>query len=605
MTLPVAPGRARYYAPSMSRITAVCVCAAMIVGGCGGSSDDATTKSSVLQPGDRIDDVGLDVVAGDEAMAELDAAMASDVRDELETQGVALPSDSFVISDAAYAEAQQLIEELQAEALPDAGIDAATGEPAGVASPTGSVDAFSGTGQVVGQIPLAGPLVMARSAGASVRAQESQQTVGLTISMLFAKTLLDWSRKGAEKFDTGSKDVGSAIGSGQDVDLAMEMSRDGNRVSATGGFGLTQKMTVDGKTVTVTTKGKVKLAVDLCPDANGLVNVEFHVVASTSAAVSGAGSGSSDMRIDGTAVATVDDSAEISDVTMEFDVKRGSRGTKSGSEANPRSSYIESRWQMGFPSGIDLAKATYTGEVVRNSSKATQADWHESRTPIMVVATVAVESALDIAREHWQTGNCVKLIIDAPARAKPRSKHSITAMVHHGPEDVDLELPVTASVTAGGESIDPSKASGKPAEFTYTAPEKAGVTATVSFEVRSKRGADQKSVDIEIRKTVWDASTQSGRISISGTVTDIEAPFTLDGEFEGGEAVLTFVPTNEHGGTYRYTGGGSGVTVRGRGTYTLEEGEGEVLTLRYSGSGCAKPGVCGQTSAVVTLTPQE
>ncbi len=311
------------------------------------------------------------------------------------------------------------------------------------------------------------------------------------------------------------------------------------------------------------------------------------------------------MRIDGTAVATVDDSAEISDVTMEFDVKRGSRGLRAGTETNPKSSFIESRWQLRLPSGFDLTKATYTGEVVRNSSQATQADWDESRISILVVATVAVESALDVAREHWQTGNCVKLIVDAPARAKPRSKHPITAMVHHGPEDVDLELPVTASVTAGGESIDPPKASGKPAEFTYTAPDKDGVTATVILEVRSKRGADQKSVDIEIRKTVWDASTQSGRISISGTVTDIESPFTLDGEFEGGEAVLTFVPTDEHGGTYRYTGGGSGVSVRGRGTYTLEGNEGEVLTLRYSGSGCARPGVCGQTSAVVTLTPQD
>ncbi len=89
--------------------------------------------------------------------------------------------------------------------------------------------------------------------------------------MLFAKILLDWSRKGAEKFDTGSKDVGSPVGGGQDIDLGMEMSRDGNRVSATGSFGLTQKMTVDGQTVTVKTKGKVKLAVDLCPDTNGRV----------------------------------------------------------------------------------------------------------------------------------------------------------------------------------------------------------------------------------------------------------------------------------------------------------------------------------------------
>jgi len=105
-------------------------------------------------------------------------------------------------------------------------------------------------------------------------------------------------------------------------------------------------------------------------------------------------------------------------------------------------------------------------------------------------------------------------------------------------------------------------------------------------------------------RTEWTASTASGRISISGTVTDLTVPFTLDGVFQGGAAELTFVPADEHGGSYSYAGGGSGATVRGEGSYTLEGNEDEPLTLTYHGRGCASPGGCAETTAVVTLTPQ-
>ena len=40
----------------------------------------------------------------------------------------------------------------------------------------------------------------------------------------------------------------------------------------------------------------------------------------------------------------------------------------------------------------------------------------------------------------------------------------------------------------------------------------------------------------------YEASTQSGRISITGRVSDVNKPFTLSGTFQGGSAELTFLP---------------------------------------------------------------
>ena len=88
---------------------------------------------------------------------------------------------------------------------------------------------------------------------------------------------------------------------------------------------------------------------------------------------------------------------------------------------------------------------------------------------------------------------------------------------------------------------------------------------------------------------------------VSGTVADVAAPFTLDVSFAGGSAVLSFAPTDEHGGTYSYEGS----LVSGGGSYTIAGDEGGPLTLNYSGNGCAVGGQCAATAAVVTLTPND
>jgi hypothetical protein len=275
------------------------------------------------------------------------------------------------------------------------------------------------------------------------------------------------------------------------------MGRSGNRITATGGFGVTQTITVEGQTITMSVTAKAKLSVDICPDPSGIVNVEFHVEAKTSGNVPGAGSASSDLTIDGTAVAQVDDSAEIADVGMQFTSGQGARTLGAGTEANPNASYFEMDWELGMHGNDIHNLEVHKVEATRVSSQPPDGVSDSFRLT-MLGAAFAVQVALDKARDHWQNGGCVKLKVDAPVRVSPKSESPVTAMVHHEQEKQDLELPVTAEITAEGKSIDPDSATGKPAQFTYTAPDKGGVTATVNFETRSRRGADQKSVNIEI-----------------------------------------------------------------------------------------------------------
>lgn len=110
----------------------------------------------------------------------------------------------------------------------------------------------------------------------------------------------------------------------------------------------------------------------------------------------------------------------------------------------------------------------------------------------------------------------------------------------------------------------------------------------------------------------YQASTQSGNISITGRVSDVNNRFNLTGTFQGGSAQLTFLPdlvplegNLSPGGSFFYTGGGSGATISGDGSYTLAGTLGQPLTLRYSASGCANPGRCEDTDVVILLTPIE
>jgi hypothetical protein len=297
------------------------------------------------------------------------------------------------------------------------------------------------------------------------------------------------------------------------------------------------------------------------------------------------------------------DVEHVTDTAPDGDAGVGVPDEGAGDSAGPpeiSGSYVEMEWHTSFPPDAESVPAS--GRVVRSSSQATAADMQDTFQQMLDGAVDAVQTAVDRARDHWQHGQCVQLQVDAPKTVKPSSTSTISVAVSHVDEG-PLALPVSGTLVSGGESLDPSSDDGPSAEFRYTAPDEAGETATLQFEVRSRRGADQKSVGVQVTKPALVASTVSGQISISGTVSDIDAPFTLEGEFQGGSATLVFSPTSDQGGTMSYSGGGSGVTVSGDGSYTLvDDGDGS-YTLRYTSQGCTSLNTCREQSAVISLDP--
>jgi hypothetical protein len=247
-------------------------------------------------------------------------------------------------------------------------------------------------------------------------------------------------------------------------------------------------------------------------------------------------------------------------------------------------------------------------ELNRSGGAATPAFAQETYQLGRLFGLLLAALIADKAEAGWQSGRCVKLepTTDPAKRTglKPSTKVTITAAPRSQVDGGPVGGTVTATLT-GATALNPA---GTPvqadATFTYTALSEKNADASVALEARSKRGVAKATVVFSTKQLAYVASGGGSRITITGEVADVAAPFDLSGTFPGDKVTLSFTPKDEHGGTYTYSGGGSGVTVKGQGTYTIAGTVGEVLTLTYHGNGCASPGGCAATTAVVTLTPK-
>ena len=75
---------------------------------------------------------------------------------------------------------------------------------------------------------------------------------------------------------------------------------------------------------------------------------------------------------------------------------------------------------------------------------------------------------------------------------------------------------------------------------------------------------------------------ESNQVSFSGEICSLEKPFVIDGVFPGGTASTTFTPDNAAGGVTAMSGGGSGCTQSGEGTYTIVSNSDNSLTLQWT-----------------------
>lgn len=113
---------------------------------------------------------------------------------------------------------------------------------------------------------------------------------------------------------------------------------------------------------------------------------------------------------------------------------------------------------------------------------------------------------------------------------------------------------------------------------------------------------------VSTRQAGYTASGGSDEITITGSIDDLGAPFTLQGSFAGGSAVFTYTPTDERHGSMSYQAAGGGATANGSGPYTITGEDGGPLTLTQTATGCAQAGGivagCRTSNQVITLTPR-
>ena len=104
----------------------------------------------------------------------------------------------------------------------------------------------------------------------------------------------------------------------------------------------------------------------------------------------------------------------------------------------------------------------------------------------------------------------------------------------------------------------------------------------------------------------YEASGGGSGLSVSGTIDDLAAPFTLEGKFKGATVTMEFQPKSAYRGKVTDHFAGSGVTGGDKGTYTIKVNENDTLTLNATTKG--RPNRVGKSKSnkpVITLTPIE
>ena len=215
---------------------------------------------------------------------------------------------------------------------------------------------------------------------------------------------------------------------------------------------------------------------------------------------------------------------------------------------------------------------------------------------------------VNAAEKGWKSGRCVQLNVSpsaGPSGLAPGATVTVSAQPRSKIDRAPTGGTVTAVLSGGEKSIDPSSTPLQAdAEFTYTASDEKDKSGTVDFEAKSKRGIGKASVTFDTNSVRYSASYSGGGISISGLVANLSAPFDLDATFTGGDAVFSFTPNDEQGGSFAINGGGSGATVTGGGTYTVTDNDDGTKTLLATGNACVDvSSICSDVVHPITLTP--
>ncbi len=338
----------------------------------------------------------------------------------------------------------------------------------------------------------------------------------------------------------------------------------------------------------VTTKLAVKIGISPCPDASGRFEASAKV--DISATKTGGRTGQRG-TLDVTITGQVNDDAKLESSDAEYRMQWADF-------ANSKGSFVDVSGAMG---DTTLRSLTFN----RSGGKPNSSLYEAAATLGALYGMMVKGKVVDAAEKGWQSGRCVTLKPTAspgPKGMKPGATSTINAAPRSRIDGGPVGGSVKATLTAGGAAVKPdgSKVNAD-ATFTYTAPDAPDKSGTVSLEARSRRGVAKASIDFDTKQGAYVASGGT-QVKVSGTVTDLTAPFALHGQGRGFKVVYSYTPTSSTGGTYTYAGSGGGVSMKGSGTYRIT-GSDPVLTLTQTGQGCVNVGGgCSTTTNVITLT---
>jgi hypothetical protein len=330
---------------------------------------------------------------------------------------------------------------------------------------------------------------------------------------------------------------------------------------------------------------KVKLTGNLCPNAEG--KIDLNVEQSSNGRAGSSGSTIYDKNLTAKIGASVNEDAEVA--SMDLDLKQATRSTAGG-----RQVYVETN-QSGKGATGDYSDMKFDGvRIDRASQQANADDAVLSQNGLTDAFRLAI-GVLQSAKGRWQGGGCVKIDATSPGTVSVNSSTQIPVKVTHKFEGSEVPSKLTAALS-GGASVDPTLIPKTAGTLTYVAPGETGKSATIKLTANSRRG--RATLDLT-------ASTGGDSYQIVGglddfqtdtSVCDIMKPFTLTGggitnKFSGGLS-----------GTYNFTGP---YQSKGSGTYTisLPGGPGKPGTMTGQGSGSVMGRFTRSGTEQYTLTP--
>ena len=339
----------------------------------------------------------------------------------------------------------------------------------------------------------------------------------------------------------------------------------------------------------VTTDLTTKSVLAGCPEADGTFRASTRVQVGSTTAGGRTGKRAS-MTVE--VIGTVGDSAQL----LDYDtVYQGEMSDFS----NSRGGYAEFTGTIpreGATSGsITRTGGAYTDELGRNA------------LGFGILAVFMFSGKLVAAAQKvWESGVCVILeptVSAGPSGLEPGQAVEVVADPRARKDGQPTGGKVTAVLSAGAVSVAPGEAPAK-ATFTYTAPPERDKTGTVALESRSRRGIGKAEITFDTKQASYVASG-GGEVAFSGRVPSVTAPFSITGTFPGGSTTFAFDAATPTGDKVKVSGGGSGATLTGSGTYTISEKGGGVLLLTAKVRSCVDVSkICRSTTHPITLTPE-